>query len=655
MKLFSKIMSRKPDPKETLANMDLDMDGESPVMPSEPTADDSGDVNASATRENSRDPLMADPDQPIYPREEEPEEVAGAGWGDSAWEEDWDDDEDWGDEELDEEPAAASAQKDKEHLVDEIREAMGAVSHIEPDDAPEASQPRERTRSIPNWSDDEEFGRKAIARNHLGGRLDGAEDRLLHETNTKLTDEDSSRRRSAMAHLKAAAAATKADRVLKHVVGRDPATDLEAQSPYRDDLAKVVRPRSTSRPISRPVSKPGPRTADWDKGPGDEDAARFAAASEESLMPGNGSGHHGAHDDIGDPDQGATPDRQPAEGLDAGAWDGGSGEGDEPGDDFPASRFATSADLAADAGDSFPRDDFADDPEGDRPVSEADWSNRFADDDDEGFEDSFDNVFEDDGDGFAMDDDMTEDPADAEFGGVEPAEAADGADGPVPSSVVSDVVAEANAPHGEDEPIEDDIVRRKIAEVSGDSGLVRDANSAASNEEAEPIVNVAGAVAGRAGRTAGRVKTRLLGFQVGDPGTQDVFEAARSATANQTQFPVGWIIVIDGPGRGTCFTLFNGASSIGRGEDQAVRLDFGDTSISRNNHAAVAFDDEQRKFFLGHGGKSNLVRLNGKPVLSTEELSNGDQIRIGETTLKFVALCGADFTWATDEDEGSDD
>ena len=87
-------------------------------------------------------------------------------------------------------------------------------------------------------------------------------------------------------------------------------------------------------------------------------------------------------------------------------------------------------------------------------------------------------------------------------------------------------------------------------------------------------------------------------------------------------------------------------SNIGLG---TVRLDFGDTSISRNNHAAVAFDTEQSKFFLGHGGKSNLVRLNGKPVLSTEEMSNGDQIRIGETTLKFVALCGEEFTWKSTE------
>ena len=109
-----------------------------------------------------------------------------------------------------------------------------------------------------------------------------------------------------------------------------------------------------------------------------------------------------------------------------------------------------------------------------------------------------------------------------------------------------------------------------------------------------------------------------------------------------------------GPGRGSAFTLFNGVSKIGRAEDQTVALDFGDNSISRDNHAAIAFDSETRKFFLGHGGKSNIVRLNDKPVLSTEEIMNGDTIRIGETTLTFVSFCGADFSWEEVREGGAD-
>ena len=86
-------------------------------------------------------------------------------------------------------------------------------------------------------------------------------------------------------------------------------------------------------------------------------------------------------------------------------------------------------------------------------------------------------------------------------------------------------------------------------------------------------------------------------------------------------------------------------SQIGRGDDQMVQLDFGDMGISRTNHAAIAFDDEAQQFLLGHGGKANIVRLNGRPVLSTEPLKHGDTIRIGETTLRFVAFCGEEFVW----------
>ena len=85
-----------------------------------------------------------------------------------------------------------------------------------------------------------------------------------------------------------------------------------------------------------------------------------------------------------------------------------------------------------------------------------------------------------------------------------------------------------------------------------------------------------------------------------------------------------------------------------------MRLNFGDTSISRDNHAVVAYDDEQRKFFLGHGGKANLVRLNDMPVLATEPLADADLIRIGETTLRFVALCGPEFSWEDEADQASE-
>ncbi|MEM6589654.1 MAG: FHA domain-containing protein [Pseudomonadota bacterium] len=166
-------------------------------------------------------------------------------------------------------------------------------------------------------------------------------------------------------------------------------------------------------------------------------------------------------------------------------------------------------------------------------------------------------------------------------------------------------------------------------------------------------VEVPQPAAGRMLGRSGRVKTRVLGFGQPQQAQNNVFDRTETqAPSMPTTHPVGWLVVVKGPGTGSAFTLFSGVSSIGRGPDQTVALAFGDNSISRENHAAIAYDAEQRSFFLGHGGKTNLVRLNNRPVLSTEELRSDDQIRIGETTLRFVALCGAKFSWSTDHVNG---
>lgn len=155
-------------------------------------------------------------------------------------------------------------------------------------------------------------------------------------------------------------------------------------------------------------------------------------------------------------------------------------------------------------------------------------------------------------------------------------------------------------------------------------------------------------------RRSGRVKTRLLGFDRSNGESVDIADMSKKQAELeriQPRFPVGWLVVVAGPGIGECFNLSAGVSQIGREEGQAVQLDFGDTTISRANHASIAFDDEQRHFYIGHGGKSNLVRLNGKPLLSTEQIKSGDEIKIGETTLRLAAFCGEDFTWDNKTEE----
>jgi hypothetical protein len=121
--------------------------------------------------------------------------------------------------------------------------------------------------------------------------------------------------------------------------------------------------------------------------------------------------------------------------------------------------------------------------------------------------------------------------------------------------------------------------------------------------------------------------------------------AAADRQADSDNPVVGWLVVVEGPGRGQARALGYGMNGIGRRPDQRVSLDFGDSQISRVNHAAVVYDPRGRKFFLQHGSSANLTYLDGQLVLSPEPLDSGSDIVIGRTKLRFVALCGPEFDW----------
>lgn len=137
-----------------------------------------------------------------------------------------------------------------------------------------------------------------------------------------------------------------------------------------------------------------------------------------------------------------------------------------------------------------------------------------------------------------------------------------------------------------------------------------------------------------------------------DEEAKTVFMPAANARVSESAFnpAVGWLVLLEGPGRGNHCPVYYGQNSVGRGEDQRIRLNFGDARITRDTHAFIVYDDVARKFYLRDNGKANLIRLNKSPVMAPMELKDRDLIQIGETTMLFVALCGADFDWLGDDD-----
>ena len=114
--------------------------------------------------------------------------------------------------------------------------------------------------------------------------------------------------------------------------------------------------------------------------------------------------------------------------------------------------------------------------------------------------------------------------------------------------------------------------------------------------------------------------------------------------------PVGWLVVVRGPGKGRVLTLGNGLNPIGRSAESRVRLDFGDDNISRANHARLVYEPRQRRWLLNHGDGTNLTYLNGEVVMSAVELQSGAEIQLGETSLRFQAFCSQEFDWPDVDD-----
>lgn len=124
------------------------------------------------------------------------------------------------------------------------------------------------------------------------------------------------------------------------------------------------------------------------------------------------------------------------------------------------------------------------------------------------------------------------------------------------------------------------------------------------------------------------------------------------APGDLSRAPVGWVVVVAGPGLGTAFPLAYGSNRVGRGQDVDVGLNFGDESISRGPHCRVVYDVKGRTFYLQPGEGTGLTYMNGAPVLAPQVIDAHAQFEIGHTMLRFVPLCGVAFDWQALVQEG---
>ena len=180
-----------------------------------------------------------------------------------------------------------------------------------------------------------------------------------------------------------------------------------------------------------------------------------------------------------------------------------------------------------------------------------------------------------------------------------------------------------------------------VARSEADSLFEPRGSGARGNRLEEPTVPM-GAERG------GEGKTRIVAprRQGGSP------DAQTDAAADDPMLdpPVGWLVIVRGPGKGRVVTLGNGMNALGRGPNSRVRIDFGDDTIARANHAQLVYEPRQRLYLLSHGDGANLTYLNGRVVTEAVAIESGAMIEVGQTTLRFQAFCTEAFDWPDIDD-----
>lgn len=107
---------------------------------------------------------------------------------------------------------------------------------------------------------------------------------------------------------------------------------------------------------------------------------------------------------------------------------------------------------------------------------------------------------------------------------------------------------------------------------------------------------------------------------------------------------VGWMVCIGGDHIGRDFRLFEGRNTIGRSEGNGIALT-GDKSVSKETHAAIAYEPKNNKFFAVPGTSRSLAYVNGQVLLSITEMHKNDVIELGNARLMLIPCCDEEFSW----------
>lgn len=127
--------------------------------------------------------------------------------------------------------------------------------------------------------------------------------------------------------------------------------------------------------------------------------------------------------------------------------------------------------------------------------------------------------------------------------------------------------------------------------------------------------------------------------------TMPIIHGMDGEHAKKVLLPVtGWLVCIEGASKGQDYRIHAEYNYIGRSSKMDICIQ-GDPTISRENHAIIAYDTLEGAFYFAPSGGGSIVRVNGKAVLVSVELKAYDRLTIGQSSFLFVPFCGEQFKW----------
>ena len=135
------------------------------------------------------------------------------------------------------------------------------------------------------------------------------------------------------------------------------------------------------------------------------------------------------------------------------------------------------------------------------------------------------------------------------------------------------------------------------------------------------------------------------GYRTQSKGNDDTGKTVAVLQKNLKVEPVvGWIVCVEGKDKGKDYRIEAKNNTIGRSDKMDISIKDDDT-ISRENHARLAYDVKHNAFHLIPAESTNSIYVNDEPVYVPTKLNSYDLIEFGESKFVFIPLCGDKFNW----------